>query len=1127
MSAQFSATDPRVSAWVSANAGAGKTYLLTDRVTRLLLSGAKPSRILCLTYTKAAAAEMQTRLFNRLGEWALLPDRQLTERLLEIGAQQPGAHDLRKARRLFAQALEEPGGLKIQTIHSFCQHVLARFPVEAGIPARFSVLDERGSGELMGQARTAVLERAGKGDCVLAKAVAVLATRAADGRFAEILNFAIGDSGKLRALLAAHDGDETRFFAHLRRTLDVAHGVDESQLLTRFCEELGGERKTCERLAQWLLQGSATEKKLGEQLAAFVAAGFASEHFDRLRSVFFTDANEARKTLLTKATAASDPTLTAQFEQLQTRVLALEERRKAVANAVLTEAVVTVAFAVLAEFDRLKRERAALDYDDLTLATLNLLERRDAASWVLYKLDGGLDHVLVDEAQDTSPEQWKIVSKLTEDFFSGYGTRADGPVRTVFAVGDEKQSIFSFQGAEPAQFDRHRQIFRTRAEGADLPFADLRPAVSRRSARAVLEFVDAVFASDAARDGLTSSTASIHHDPHRADIGRVEVWPTVKAPQNQDSDPWNLPVDAPSRSSAQVMLASRIATRIARWIREGEKLPGTDVPIKAGDIMILVRRRNAFAEEMIRQLLDKGVPVAGADRMILLEQIAIADLVALGRFALLPDDDLNLAALLKSPLLGFSDDDLFALAQPRAARTLWEELRTRAAERPDFERAHAYLAEALARADFHPSFEFFSELLGKGARERLVARMGGEAADAIDEFLALALAHEGAHPPSLESFLDWFEKGAGDVKRDMEQAGGAVRVMTVHGAKGLEANVVILPDTAQIPDHERRGPLLYTDDCVYFGVAKAFEPPPVTAAKSSAQDREMREYRRLLYVAATRAREFLVVCGYETRNGTKTNSWYPHLEAAARRIGHEETIAGETVIAVGAALGGMSAPAERVLAFPPAVPAFLRRPAPPEPAPRVLRPSEAAGVEEPSLLSPFGDSETRFRRGLLVHALLAALPHLPAGEREAAARFYLKRQGIAGDDAASLVAETFAILDDAVFAPLFAPNSRAEVALTAVLPELGNARINGQIDRLAVTEDAVLIADFKTNRPPPASPEKVPRIYRTQMALYRAGLQKIYPGKRIDCALVWTDGAKLMPLPHELLDAEIAAIAAG
>jgi ATP-dependent helicase/nuclease subunit A len=1124
---RHAATDPRASAWVSANAGAGKTYLLTDRVTRLLLAGAQPSRILCLTYTKAAAAEMATRLFNRLGEWALLPDDRLRTHLLDIGVAAPDGEGLRRARRLFAQALETPGGLKIQTIHAFCQHVLTRFPLEAGIPARFSVLDERSAAELMGEARNGVLQRAAKGDADLASAIALLATRAADGRFAEILDLAIADSGKLRDILARHGGENARFFAHLRKLLGVAEGENEAAILTAFCTQLGGERKTCERIAQWLLAGSSNDRKLGNQFADFLARGMAPEHIDSLKAVFFTAQNEPRKTSVTKSTAAAQPELALYLEALKDRVLAVEERRKCAVTAGLTEALVTVAFAVLALYDQLKRSRAALDYDDLTLATLRLLDRGDAASWVLYKLDGGLDHILVDEAQDTSPQQWQIVGRLAEEFFAGLGVRGDSHPRTLFAVGDEKQSIFSFQGADPAQFGHHRGAFKGRAQGAGLAFEDLRPAVSRRSARAVLEFVDAVFANDAAREGLTSSGDPIHHDPHRTEQGRVEIWPAVKAPPGADSDPWDQPVDAPSRASPQVILASRIAARIAGWMRDGAKLPGTDAAIAPGDIMILVRRRNAFAEEMIRQLLDHGVPVAGADRMVLLEQIAIADLVALGRFVLLPEDDLNVAALLKSPLIGFSETDLYDLAQPREGRHLWEELRSRKAERPVFAHAHEALSELWNQADLLPPFEFYARALSNGLRKRLTARLGAEADDAIDEFLSLALAHESSHPPSLESFLDWFEKGASDVKRDMEQGGGAVRVMTVHGAKGLEANIVILPDTAQVPDHERRDPLLYTEDCVLFGVPKALETPVVARAKADAHAREMREYRRLLYVAATRAREFLIVCGYETKNGVHAESWHPPLEAAARRIGHEEEISGERVLVFGAELTGGRQATAWAESAPAILPKFLLEPAEAERVSRVLRPSEAAGLDELPLVSPLGDQGKRFRRGLLAHALLARLPESAAEAREGIALSYLRRQGLAAPEAKALAAEVLAILTDAIFAPLFGKNSRAEVAVAAHLPELGNVRINGQIDRLPVTEHSVLIADFKTNRPPPVSAEAAPLVYRTQMALYRAALQKIYPGKAVECALVWTDGARLMALPGALLDGEIARIAAG
>jgi ATP-dependent helicase/nuclease subunit A len=1077
-----------------------------------------------LTYTKAAASEMASRLFDRLGQWALLPDDELDKRILEIGADFVNADMRARARRLFAQALETPGGLKIQTIHSFCQNVLARFPVEAGIPARFTVLDERSAAELMAEARNTALQRAAKGDERLAKAVAVLATRAADGRFAEILDVAIGDSSKLRGLIAQH-GDEARFFAHLHKTLQIVDGETEASVLERFCTELQGDRDICHRIVAWLAASSANDRKAGVQFSRFLAAELPAGQFEALRGVFFTSQNEPRKTLVTKAAASSSPQLANYIEKLKERVYTVEDHRRRAVTCALTEALVTVAMTVLDIYDQLKRLRASLDYDDLTRATLELLDRREAAAWVLYKLDGGIEHILVDEAQDTSPEQWRIVGRLTEDFFAGRGARDYARPRTIFAVGDEKQSIFSFQGADPLEFGRQRSLFQRRALGAELPFADLRPQISRRSARTVLEFVDAVFAAADARDGLSSTNEPILHDPHRAEIGRVEIWPGVNPPKTEERDPWEQAVDAPSRTSAQVVLAARIASRIAEWIRSGTCLPGSRKPITPGDIMILVRRRNAFAEEMIRQLIDKNVPVAGADRMVLMEQIAIADLVALGRFALLPEDDLNLAALLRSPLIGFSEEDVYDLAQPRRGK-LWDELRARRNERGIFETAHSFLAGVLTEADYLPPFEFYARALGNGLRKKLIARLGAEAADAIDEFLALALAHESTHPPSLESFLNWFVKGASEVKRDMEHGGGAVRVMTVHGAKGLEANVVILPDTLQVPDHERRGPLLYTDHCVFFGVPKALESAAVTAAKAAAQRKEMREYRRLLYVAATRAREYLVICGYENKIASSATPWYRHLREAGKRIGREEEIAGENIIVMGGALSlgtpltGAAADGETP------IPAFLKHASAPERSARLLRPSEAAGMEELPSLSPLADSGKRFERGLLVHALLARLPDIAPEERETAGLTYLRRRGLAAAEAKPLLIETLGILEHEAFAPLFGPRSRAEIALIAELPELGHARVSGQIDRLAVMDDAVLIADFKTNRPAPASIDATPRLYRTQMALYRAALQKIYPGKRIDCALVWTDGARLMPLPSALLDEEIARIAA-
>jgi ATP-dependent helicase/nuclease subunit A len=545
--------------------------------------------------------------------------------------------------------------------------------------------------------------------------------------------------------------------------------------------------------------------------------------------------------------------------------------------------------------------------------------------------------------------------------------------------------------------------------------------------------------------------------------------------------------------------------------------------IVPGDIMILVRRRNAFAQEMIRQLMERKIPVAGADRMVLLDQIAIADLIALGRFVLLPEDELNLAALLKSPLIGLGEDELYAIAQPRKEQ-LWDELSKRKRENDAFANAHAFLANALSQADYLPPFEFYANTLSSGIRKRMLARFGAEADDAIAEFLSLTQRYEEAHPPSLEGFLDWFSRGAAEVKRDMEQGSGAVRVMTVHGAKGLEANIVIVPDTAQIPDHERRAGILYTDDCLFFGMPKTYETPAIVRAKAAAQLRELHEYRRLLYVALTRARDWLILCGYETKQGVNESAWYPYLLAAGRRIGKEERNSdGESVFVLGAQVatkrsarkqhieGEEQKPLPRFLSVPPSESPIERQ---------IVRPSDAIGADEPVPMSPLTDISThRFRRGLLIHALLAMLPNVPRAERIAAGRLYLSSRGVAEKEREKLLDEVNHVLDDPEFSSLFDGNSRGEVTITAELPELGRGvRASGQIDRLALNGDEIMIADFKTNRPPPESVEKTPAIYRAQMALYRAALSKIYPGRRITCALVWTDGARAMRLPDSLLD---------
>jgi len=986
------------------------------------------------------------------------------------------------------------------------------------VPPAFDVLDEQTAHKLIAEARNRVLERAGEGEEKLAEAASYLATHAGEGRLNDIIASALGgDRRKFERFLDRLDRDAGAIASTVARAHGIEPGESYETIETAFCIEVKDAEAQFGEIGRWLAAGKSTDGKLAQALAKALESG----NYEDFRRVFFTTEGKPRANLATKGLIAQNGELFMRLQEAAIRFHDAEQRCRAARAAALALAALTLAEAAHAEFTRAKRARGVLDYDDLIAETLRLLERREAAGWVLYKLDGGLDHILIDEAQDTSPEQWRIIRQLAGEFFAGEGARApNGQARTLFVVGDEKQSIFSFQGADPTQFAINREHFRRHA-AENLVSVGL--TKSRRSAHEILDFVDAVFARDDVREGVSSG--EIRHETAREKaVGKVHFWPTIKPVEEPERDPWQAPVDIEPKWSPVVQLADQVAKNIRKWTDGQSYLPGHEAPIQPGDIMVLMPRREPFASELIRQLKQRGVPVAGADRIHLLEQIAVMDLMALGRFVLLPGDELNLAALLRSPLIGFSEDALYSLAVDRAG-TLWAALETRREETPAFSFAHELLVGARARADFTPPFEFYAHALGpREARKRLLARLGAEANDAIDEFLSLALSYERLNTPSLEGFLHWLEAGDVEIRRDMERGRNEVRVMTVHGAKGLEADIVILPDTTTIPEGAaRHAALLYDDEAVFFPMADREAPECVRAAKAKAQDDALREHRRLLYVALTRAKDELHICGFEGKRGVRAGSWYnlmlPIAEARGIVIGEGEEIIREAA---------PTKEAEQITRAPMPVelPGWARQPAKKEQArPRLIRPSEAAGAGEPTRLSPRGAK--RFDRGLIVHALLAHLPILPAGERMQVARRYVLAKGIDEEEGEKLIEETLAVLDHPDFAAAFAPDSRAEAAIVANLPELGlGARVSGRLDRLAITSDAVLAIDFKTNRPAPVDVNKVAPPYLSQMALYRAALGKVFPGRRIDCALVWTDGPALMPLPAGLLDAELARIAA-
>lgn len=1137
--AQIDAADPRQSVFVTANAGSGKTSTLVDRVARLLLAKVSAAEILCVTYTKAAAAEMQARLYQRLGAWAVADDEKLRQSLADLDGRDPARlsdNYLRDARKLFAQALDTPGGLKIQTLHAFCEKLLRRFPLEADVTPGFKVLEDQAAVALSRAAREDLAREAlADPDGKVGRAYAHFAVALAFADFEALLSMLEQERARLTDYLA-RIADGRSEGPHKLAGADPERDVEtiEAEFM-RFLD-----RSAWQDVAEQMATGSKTDQDCADGMWK------VDWTFSGVASVFLTGKGEPRKTMATKsAPAFARDWLTSMQDKV---VATLGEVRKA-RLAEDTQHVLTLAQAHANLYEQRKAARGALDFGDLVARTVDLLTRRTSAAWVLYKLDGGIEHVLIDEAQDTAPEQWAIVSALTEGFFAGIGSSRFGAgtvERTVFAVGDEKQSIYSFQGARPERLNLEAQAYQTRVEGAGFRFKGVPLATSFRSTPEVLSFVDAVFDRPERTTALVGEQIAAippHQPMRKADRGCIDLWPLYQDDKRPDLDAWE-PVDAEAPDSARKRMAKALAEEIKRQVEAGvavqNKTDGQLRPATYGDFLILVRRRDATFEEIIRALKSAGVPVAGADRLKLSSHIAFSDLISLARFALYPDDDLSLAEVLRSPFCDVDEDSLFDLAGAKETRNkLWRELRDRSAERPEWTRARALLDVAIDTRGRDP-FAFFSGLLnrvddtGLSGRARVLARLGREAEEALDETLNQVLAAEDRGGLDLETALAMLEQADVEVKRELEGPRGEVRVMTVHGAKGLEAPVVILPDTTS--KAKGMGPALMPvtlDDGLEGWLmclgSKEQDAPAAASARAARDQRALEESLRLLYVALTRARDRVIVMGRGLSNkkeGFEEGSWwtvltetFERLGTQVRDIGDDRRRYGHDPVVLGRGHAALATPAIPI-------PDWARRAPAIDPSARYVSPSQAKGARRTAAPSPLavatdaqGALLGRFRRGDLIHLLLERLPEIaPETRLDAARRLLTRERDLSDDQREEMIAAAFGVLHDPRFAPVFGPGSRAEVALVGSAPDLPpGVSINGRIDRLVITPERVLVVDYKTNRPAPDRIEDADLSYVAQMAVYVVVLRALYPDRLVEAALVWTDGPKLMAVPEAMM----------
>jgi ATP-dependent helicase/nuclease subunit A len=1084
---QVQASDPANSVWLSANAGSGKTRVLTDRVARLLLGGVEPQHILCLTYTKAAATEMQNRLFKRLGEWAMMPDAKLQNALADLGDEGRHASDsLARARQLFARAIETPGGLRIQTIHSFCASLLRRFPLEAGVSPQFTELDDRAARLL----RENIVEE--------------LADFRAPELMAELARAYSGED--FNALLAQVAGKRAGFAPPMTEgQIRALFKVDPDDSLDRLLSEvfLGAEADLAKAILPALRQGSSTDVKTADKLAAIDFAMPSAATLIAAEDLFLSGAKTKSPfsakidTLPTKATRAALGSQLTALNDLMARVETARARRTALQAVQKTALLHRFAATFLPLYDAAKSARGLLDFDDLITRAKALLTDPSVAAWVLFRLDGGIDHILVDEAQDTSPDQWRVIELLAAEFTAGQGS--SDVARTLFVVGDKKQSIYSFQGADVAAFDEKAQDFQAAFRAANQNFVPLELEYSFRSSNAILQVVDHTFGS---RFPVAMGD-HVHHLAFKSTLaGRVDLWPLVEKSADTKDEHWEDPVDLISEAHHAAQLAEKIAAQIAQIISSGTQIETDDGirPVHAGDILILVQRRSAIFAEIIRACKKAGLPIAGADRLKLGAELAVKDLAALLSFLATPEDDLSLAALLRSPLCGWTEAELYDLAQGRKGY-LWEALRQRA----DHPQTLAMLQDLRDQADYLRPFDLIERALTRhDGRRRLLARLGSEAEDGIDEFLSQALAFERSDIPSLTGFLIWLETDDIDVKRQMDSEGQRIRVMTVHGAKGLEAPIVILPETTDRKPNDRDEIFLLPNGAPVWKTSAEDSPAIITATREIRKDKRDEESLRLLYVALTRARVWLIVCG--AGEAKSASSWYRLVEAGVLAAGG--TVAKAGILRHSFGTWPEARIEARAAAKPlPTLPAWASEAAAAvmHPAPR-LSPSDLGGAKVIAGETDGSSEEAAKARGTALHLLLEHLPLAPQAAWPELAAILIEDSALCAD----LLPEASATL--IALPEVFAPDALTEVAFVA-------APFAGTIDRLLIRPDHILAVDFKSNYRTPDRPEDTPEAILRQMGAYDHALSQIYPKHEIRTAILWTRTARLMHLDRNMVRA--------
>ena len=1093
---QQQAASPEQSVWVSANAGTGKTRVLTNRILRLLVGGAEPHEILAVTYTRAAAAEMKNRLAIETARWAIIGESELKASIHDVGIEKPTQDNIERARRLFAELLDKPAGIKIETVHAFAQSILKRFPIEAETQPTFKVASDEETREIKQRAIDSVLSEE---NSKLQESLKFLA-QIID---VEQLKTMASEFFKAPQYLAHAKKNPKEFRANLFNALGCKDAADDPKaarenIIAAANAATSRRKSEMQALAEIIKDGNKTEQKIAQAIKDYFAP--TGGGLDDYADIFLTKGGEVRKTHISKKNITDHPHLKIIFEEEGERISAAKKQIAAINIAEINSHLYNAAAEIANRYDNQKRQDGLMDYDDLIAKTTNLLDQKGAPSWVAYKLDQGLKHIMIDEAQDTSPQQWRLLSAIADEFFANQKDEDENFGRTLFSVGDYKQSIYSFQGARPELFNGQKEKFKAAAKNAKKDFAEIELNISFRTNQTILDIVDAI--------AETGGGEGLGHMPHhrasrQGDSGFIEIMEPLQ--DNLDEPPEPFDATRPYQGDKiQIELAKKVAAKLKEWIGR-RYLPSKNRVMQAGDIIILLQKRGGLWTIIDRELRRQGLPVASADKIKVNDSIAIEDLLALGDAMLLPEDDLNLASVLKSPLFGLSENHIFEIAYGRKNKTIQQRLQSLAAESPVYKAANDRLEDWLKIAEQTTPYEFYRRVLTTPIRLAFTKRLGENAIHAIAQFLDIIAEFEGEKTSTLQTLINHIRRADIDIRLENDaRASNEIRIMTVHGAKGLEAPVIVMPDTLkQRKPNPLTYPLTYSPTYLLGGDMPIYAPAEgsrldaIIEAKEKIKNQQRDEDNRLLYVALTRAEDGLLVAGFEqSRKREYEGSWYEKIATAAAKI--------DPIKLRGQDRQAIKTPEEK---SPEAdrYPQWIHQ----TPAPEDAQYTTLSPSQQPSGKSPMGEGRQKaMLRGTLIHRLLEILPGLDdEAQTRAAGRIIapLVPQEFSQSEANAAIAEAQNLMQSDALNPIFSKHGRAEVPITG---EVNGQNFQGIIDRLVIEEERITIIDFKSGKPPENNAD-IPESYQQQMEIYSQIIRQIWPERSVRAALVFTENASI------------------